>query len=879
MSVRGLSRQWIVGALCMYGSMLALLGAPAGAFAAGPPVIEEAGSVLGVTSTSAKLQARIDPDESETTYRFEYGTSEAYGSKIPLPDGSVGSGSTGVTVSVEPEGLSPGTTYHYRVVAIAASRSETIDGGDETFTTQAAGGEFSLPDGRQWEMVSPPNKQGATIFPLGEYGVIEAADDGAAITYLTNAPTELEPKGFSGLYGQILSKRSGQGWSTQAIATPNDAPTDITVSYGLEYRFFSSNLSLALVEPIGEGFTPLSAEATERTPYIRHNSSCQADATTCYEPLTTPADVRAGAKFGGEPEEYAGEASFANATSNLSHVLIQDFYGGLTSTPGDEGGLYEWPPAADEQLQLVSILPESEGETPAEVRNTRAGSQESGRGVISDDGSRVFWSVFGFSSERLYLRDTVKHKTLRIGNATADEFQIANTDGSRVFFIAKETEYAREGTLEACDVIEVAAKLACQTTALAPEVQRGVIGSSEDGSYVYFVSKASFAAKALSGADNLYVDHYNSTTWEAPSLIATLPKEDENDWSNELKDLTARVSPNGEWLSFMSRKSLTGYDNRDAVSGEPDEEVYLYNASTKRLACASCDPTGARPVGMQYGVGGDAFLQGLLGGGDRVWPPETWLAANISGWSRGVGTSSTLGSPALYQSRYLSNEGRLFFNSDDALVPQDVNGTWDVYEYEPEGIGSCASASTSGSVVYRRERVTATGAVEPSGCVGLISSGESPEQSAFMDASENGDDVFILTSSRLSPQDIDTSFDIYDAHVCSASAPCLPSAASPAPCDTADACRAAPTPQPEVFEAPPSATFSGTGNVNPVAASGAKSPQAKSRPVTPSQRLAGALRACRKKPRRERAACERVVRRRYAHAGSGKKATAKRRGK
>ena len=81
------------------------------------------------------------------------------------------------------------------------------------------------------------------------------------------------------------------------------------------------------------------------------------------------------------------------------------------------------------------------------------------------------------------------------------------------------------------------------------------------------------------------------------------------------------------------------------------------------------------------------------------------------------------GAEELYQSRYLSDSGRLFFNSGDALVPQDVNGTWDVYEYEPEGVGSCGPAAASGSVVYRPERETASGVVEPAGCVGLISSG------------------------------------------------------------------------------------------------------------------------------------------------------------
>ena len=830
------SRRLVLSALVTTLSALAFTVAVAPALAAGPPVLEEEASVLKVTSTSAKLQAQINPEESETTYHFEYDTKpyaagEApHGTSVPIPDGSLGAGATGVTVRVEPEGLLPGTTYHYRVIATAGS--ETIDGTDRTFTTQESGGEFSLLDGRQWEMVSPPNKHGSTILPLTQEGVLEAAADGSAITYMTNAPTELEPKGSSSIQQQVISRRVGggggagnqspSGWGTEYIATPHDNATGYIPGIGFEYRFFSSDLSLALVEPQGvNAFTPLSSQATERTPYIRFDSTCETAPSTCYEPLVTAADVRPGAKFGGGPAELLGEVSFVGATADLSHVLLADNNAGLTSTSGDEGGLYEWSPSGAGQLQLVSILPESEGGKPVSISEPPSpGSEYSGRGEISADGSRVFWSTTGLS-EHLYLRDMVKGdmgETLRIGNAVADEFQIANSEGSRVLFVAKENSASFEGTLEACNVIEVKGKLACKTTALAPKVQRSVIGASEDGSYVYFVSTADLAAKAVFGEDNLYVDHNNGTAWEAPELVATLPEEDVDDWEIFLSQMTARVSPNGEWLAFMSRRRLTGYDNRDAVSGEPDEEVYLYNAADGRLACASCDPTSARPVGTQYGERGDYGGNGLLGGGAGIWPSTTWLAANIQGWT--TYTDHAAGSlsrtvKSLYQAHYLSDSGRLFFNSSDALVPQDVNGTWDVYEYEPEGVGSCVRASVSGSVVYRPERETASGAVEPGGCVGLISSGESPEQSAFLDASENGKDVFFLTTSQLVPQDVDTYFDVYDAHVCSASVPCLSSSASSPPCDTAEACRAAPSPQPEVFGAPTTATFSGEGNVAP----------------------------------------------------------------
>ena len=97
----------------------------------------------------------------------------------------------------------------------------------------------------------------------------------------------------------------------------------------------------------------------------------------------------------------------------------------------------------------------------------------------------------------------------------------------------------------------------------------------------------------------------------------------------------------------------------------------------------------------------------------------------------------------------------------------------------------------------------------------LISSGTSRGESSFYDASENGDDVYFITSSRLVSEDVDTSYDVYDAHVCSPEAPCSTAPVSPPPCTSGDSCKAAPSPQPAIFGAPASATFNGAGNVSP----------------------------------------------------------------
>ena len=139
----------------------------------------------------------------------------------------------------------------------------------------------------------------------------------------------------------------------------------------------------------------------------------------------------------------------------------------------------------------------------------------------------------------------------------------------------------------------------------------------------------------------------------------------------------------------MSDRDLTGYDTDRCRHRKADEEVYEYDAETGRLACASCEPTGARPHGIEYKTS-EGYKNMPLTGGEKVWEPYVSLAANVPGW-----TPYKLVTAA-YQSRYLSNSGRLFFNSLDGLVPKDGNNQWDVYEYEPEGVGSEERAVRAG---------------------------------------------------------------------------------------------------------------------------------------------------------------------------------------
>jgi DNA-binding beta-propeller fold protein YncE len=91
------------------------------------------GPAIKVGTTGATLTGVANPEGSKTSYYFEYGKSDAYGTKVTTSPVSEGSDSSNVALYKQIEGLSPGTTYHYRLVA--QGPAATTHGGDKTFVT------------------------------------------------------------------------------------------------------------------------------------------------------------------------------------------------------------------------------------------------------------------------------------------------------------------------------------------------------------------------------------------------------------------------------------------------------------------------------------------------------------------------------------------------------------------------------------------------------------------------------------------------------------------------------------------------------------------------------------------------------------------------
>ncbi len=945
------------------------------------PTIEDV-SAQDVTSNTlaeevqvkAQLDATIDPRGTTTDYRFQYGTApcasspsactEVPGGEIPQSFGEEGFGEARVSVQLGHATsfpLLPATLYHYRAIAsneAGGKLNETLSVQEGTFSTPPASGPF-IADQRDWELVSPPDKDGASVEYTRVFGgLVQASADGNALTYIANGPFA-EPEGSRSLEpAQILSTRDQAGvWSSKDIVTPNSAGTGIHTE-PKEYEFFSPNLALALLQPYIGGSSlaepPLAPPASpseaghqEKTPYLRADAplSPQAPETPDYLtashngevmnspgylPLLTAASLP-GVSFGGERD-----VRFAAATADLTHVVLASMVPlGSPAPPGGGYGLYEWSGGS---FAPVGVLPGGTLAEEAQLGSGFAKFAENGAGenlrhVISDDGSRVFWSANG----HLYMRDTASDQTVQLDAAQGTtepeqglaQFQTASADGSKAFFTDKqrltpdstaEPGQGEEGKadLYECEMVEELvegkSKLACRLKDLTVDRNEGehaavqglLLGASEDGSYVYFLANGVLSAasnpqgqqatpgdctEGLENAPrqtcNLYVEHFDSQSGHQesgqPQFIAALSGADARAWQGvtgtDLGETTARVSPNGRFLAFMSQLRLTGYDNRataPAAADAPAQEVYEYAAPTPveeehsepgRLVCASCDPSGARPVGLldPSSLTGEQDQEGLglLSDPLGVWA-GTWLAGELPTWT-GFNQDA---SQALYQSRYLSDSGRLFFDSPEALVPEDVNGRQDVYEYEPEGVPRGRHQCTSSAETF---------APRSDGCIGLVSSGTSASESVFLDASESGGegpageqlsegggDVFLLTAARLAPQDTDEAFDAYDAHECTAAQPCASGTTvqAPSPGETTSSCRAFSYSSPRgSTPAPPSTS----GNLTQAHAGVQHLKSVKK--LTPAQQLAKALAACRRlKKHSQRVACETRARSRYRAA-------------
>jgi hypothetical protein len=738
-------------------------------------------------------------------------------------------------------------SLHGLVVAILLFAATSLAGSglaEQAFATTAVPGSSgpALPDGRVYELVSTAGNVGEPYQPASPLGFetigvessehpFEAAQDGEAVTYVGEPPA----LGGTGETGpgegnQWLAVRTPTAWTTDVIT-----PALRNVEFPA-YQAFSSDLTSGIFQGGGEPLVPGISTGC-RSLYSRSTAS------GAYSALFTNSE----APVEGESPSPCGRPLFAGASKDESEVIFQS-EAALTPTAeeavelppgharhggagGDESGapcvfgcnLYS---AAKGHLQPVNVL---EGKS---VPNANFGGYpgESGfpdlSNAISADGSRIFWTDTqpGPDFEHVFVLEDGENN-VQVSGAEAAEYWTATPDGTIAL-------YTEAGVLWQFNThTNTREALTSESAAVL-----GVIGTNqtgEDAGYVYFVAEGVLAGNenaeheaAIPGAPNLYLIHGGTTIF-----IATLSSNDNEitatsegtlaggDWIADMGLRTAAVTPDGRHLVFQSILPLTGYDN--TLPGGPSKavEVFIYSADEAELACGSCDPSGAPPALATETVG-------LM---------ETRLPVSNESYT--------------YLRRWMSENGnRLFFDSEQPLVAQDTNGVQDVYEWEREGEGTCAS-----QVPARPNH----------GCVSLLSGGNNRGYSFLIDADATGNNVFFEHQGPLgsvqAPADRN---ELYDARVDGG----FPEASlncSGAGCQTGP-------PPPPGFSSPASIATSGGQNFPP------QGPP-KQPTLTRAQRLAKALKACRSKPKHKRAHCEREARGRFGpkHATHARRAQKK----
>jgi hypothetical protein len=837
--------------------------------ATSPPAITDA-SARVVDEHSVRVTATIDPSHSPTSYVVQYGTTPSLGSSTaPV---SVGEGSSPIEVSSVIGGLSPATRYYFKVLATNLVGSSVGEGlAVNTFPVPPSfgpcpndqlrtGPSAHLPDCRAYEQATPTDKFGSDAY--GTIYSVEASSSGDGISSFMLA-------GFPGGEGfqnsqVFLSRFVGGEWSTAGLNPPP--------SYGDNTPVLGWTPDLALsfararVSGGAAGFSLVMRDSADGSRAVI---------------------IPQGAGFAGKNENQA--FTLAGAFDGDSKVLIgANGLVPVSSGPApvsSEGNVYLYDRETG-SLTLAGLLPDSACGSPPCVPAGGSSVPAAFETYVQDGhavspGGDVYFTDAG--TGQLYLRREAAGPGASTVQVSASErtdcadhdpcngtpepdpagtfkptFMGATPDGSRGFLLSEQelTDSATTapGTKDLYS-FDPAAPTGQRLADLAPGAEAvGVLGFSDDGSYVYFAANADLdgAGPAASGncaskpggflGDILFSGSCSVYLWQADgagscataggcvALVARVEAgtpagagntSDGYDWagantSNNGIVKASRVSADGRTLVFRSRRPLTGYDNtplgRACNFGNIDKtplpcpEFYRYDAESGQLSCLTCDPTGAPPTG----------LPGLKN-------PDMYHA----------NTNHAVFEAQPFLSRNLSPDGnRFFFQTPDKLVTADVNGEQacpkgpdpasgagsgdsssactDVYEWEAPNTpgGSC----TEGTPPYS----PANG-----GCIYLLSTGTGAYPSYLADVSQSGDTAFIFSRNQLVPSDEDTQEDIYAVKVDGGLA--YQHAVRPPSCE-GEACAGASSQAPE---GPGAGTGAFEGPGNPAPPSGKSCPKGK----------------------------------------------------
>lgn len=704
----------------------------------------------GRTTSEVRLNATINANGLPTTYRFEYGPTATYGSSIPAsgPGAYGGQGTEMVRYSKPVLGLAPNSTIHYRVVAENAAGVSTSP--DQTVTT--------LSQEVRYEMVSPPDKANGNLF-FRSYAHL--APSGDAAQFLSAASFAGSPASVQ--VNPYRAVRGSDNWSTQSMILPQSSFNG-GFSNGAT-QGFSPDLSRVI--SFSRQVLAPGAVAGNSNMYLRN-----AD-TGSVVFLGTSTNTELGMGIG-------GTGIFLGSSIDGTHMIFR-FPDALTpnAIPGQDN-LYDY---SDGHIELVSLAPDGSAMSGTRTIGTGEGKEYLARNGVSRDGKTIFFSREDGS---LYVHrggETVlvsrSHRSGDDPTAPVGVWDVwASEDGSAVYFLSRQplTDDAPMAP-EFTGVFryDVASD---QLTYVPMDVgppgtnfAKKIFGVSADGSTVFFGGGENLEPCCLSNnsypMDRIFRNHDGVTEFVAKTSAAL----------EGVFDFGAVSSPNGRYLAINAKTPTLTSPPSNPCTG--CTEIYIYDAVTDDIECASCNPDGS--------VTDETAL-----------PREA--AENIGG----------------YVNNALLDDGSVFFQSRQRLLPEDTNDKLDIYRWR-------------------------------AGQLDLISPGKGTSDSFYGDATPDGSSVAFYTGEQLVGQDVDHTQDLYVARVgggLSAQNPPAP----PAPCFGEGCLNRSPDPPPDVT--PGSNGFAGPAN--PKAANARKSRCAKGRKARKSHGKTKCVKAKKAKKQRQR---------------------------
>jgi YVTN family beta-propeller protein len=285
------------------------------------------GAATSVHAAGAVLNGTVNPNGGNVSEcKFEYGTTVSYGSSAPCSP-SPGAGESVVAVSASLSGLSPSTTYHYRIVATNA-------GG----TTPGADGEFKTLFARHWY-------RGGAKLTGGLNAPIVAWGGTTNVAISSTATGEFVCKAVAGgVVENPLSGNAGTGEIQALQMYECKAPAceaAVKEKFGVQGRGLVGLENLPWHGELFEGGSPVFERLKLGEPFSLPFGSPKAGemrVKTVCEVAPTKA-VFSTSVFEGEVQPEIGEAASENLNGiSALHPSVMKFTGATSGSLNSEGG-------------------------------------------------------------------------------------------------------------------------------------------------------------------------------------------------------------------------------------------------------------------------------------------------------------------------------------------------------------------------------------------------------------------------------------------------------------------------------------------------------------------------------------------------------------